>query len=161
MFAHSLDEQKKEPMRERIHQIITGDTPLNELDLHTSREIFNELMIHTRLCKKCVFGICAGGYNCKFGACVSSHLICQNDLLFGTCNNTCCMHGIHLTKRGLIPYNTRVVAESTNSHYVINEDEEDENVCVKYHYKINALSIPLNSETAKTISDLANASILD
>lgn len=162
MFAHSLDEQKKEPMRATIHDLITGTTSLKDIDIFTDKDVFSELMIHTKLCKKCVFNACAGGWNCKFGACVTSHLICSSDLLFGNClNNVGCPFGVHLTKRGLIPYNTRALTDTITSHYVINENEEDENNCVNYHYKINALSVNLNKDTVKTICELANATILE
>lgn len=161
MFAHSLDEQKKEPLRDKIHKYIDGIIPMNDVNIFDEREIFNELMIHTKLCKKCVFNSCAGGYNCKFGACNNNYLVCQHDLLFGNCINDNCTFGIHLTKNGLIPYSIGAIADTITSHYVINDNEDDKNYCVNYHYKINALSIPLNDETTKIISDLANASILD
>lgn len=102
MYAHSLDEQKKDTIRERAYNVFT-DTNLSYINLQKDKELYEALMTLTNVCNKCNIDVCPGGYNCKYGAINYKYKICANDLTTGTCNNIKCK-SIHLTQKGLIPY---------------------------------------------------------
>ena len=151
-FAHNLIEQKKTPIRNFVHSLIT-DNKTNNVNIFTNREIFEELMIHTKLCKQCQINLCTGGYNCKFGACHPSLLICQNDLLSGNCENkVCCKNGIHLTNKGLIPFLQRSLSNNILSSYpIVSSTLDNKEIKGNYHYKIDAISIILNDDNKNNL----------
>lgn len=102
-YAHSLDEQIVDPLRKKIYHIISSNELLNDIDLFYDIKLFSAFKQLTRLCLKCEKKECLGGYNCKYGACNAKYVICYTDLYYGKCTGACTK--IHLTKRGLIPYN--------------------------------------------------------
>lgn len=104
-YAHSLEEQVKHPIRERIYEMI-NENDLESIDLHKNKSLYHTLLIHTNLCNKCIYGKCIGGYNCKYGTNSEDTLICYDDLQYGECNVRKCKRH-HLTKKGLAPFNKR------------------------------------------------------
>lgn len=103
VYAHSLEEQKLDPIRSRAYGILKSTNNLDNIDLIHDKELYHTFLQLTRLCFGCENKSCLGGFNCKNGAINSSYVICPNDLNSGKCTNTECMK-IHLTKRGLSPY---------------------------------------------------------
>jgi hypothetical protein len=161
MFAHNLEEQHKNNIRECIYEIINKNDDLSNINLIDNTQIFDELVIHTKLCKKCAINICTGGYNCIYGSCVEEMKICINDLLYGKCNEktetfnnkynikiTKCCNGIHLTDRKLIPYYQQNIKKTYFLFY--NKNNTDD---IKYYYKINITSITLNDDTIENLQD--------
>lgn len=114
MYAHSLEEQKLEDIRQQAYDIIKSDYDLSNIDLKNNIDLFNNLLSLTNVCNKCVNGICPGGYNCKFGAINNTFRICYVDLTSGNCIENC--KHIHLTKRGLIPFMNNTIDKNDNSN---------------------------------------------
>jgi hypothetical protein len=103
MYAHSIEEQKLCPIRQRAYDMFK-QTDLSHIDLRNDQELYNTLLLLTNICNKCSNGTCYGGYNCKHGCINYQYKICSVDLLNGTCNNNNCK-SIHFTKKGLKPLN--------------------------------------------------------
>ena len=110
MYAHNLEEQKKDPLREQAYKIIFGKDDLSSTDLLTDKELYHSLIQLTRTCMYCNKGVCTGGYNCKYGAIKSMYQICYDDLMDGSCQRLHCPY-IHLTNRGLVPYSKQKIAK--------------------------------------------------
>ena len=112
MFAHSLNEQKKDNYKEFIINLILVNDNLSNINICADSKLFNELIIFTKECKNCIIKKCNGGYNCKYGTCLPFLKICKTDLITGKCkkdkNNISCIDGIHLTEKKLIPYNLQL-----------------------------------------------------
>jgi len=87
MFAHTLDEQIKEPIRLYIHNMLYKWEDLSEINLNEDKMLLDELIILTKECKNCINKKCPGGYNCKFGVCLRENKLCYNDLMYGKCYN--------------------------------------------------------------------------
>jgi hypothetical protein len=161
MFAHNLQEQKKEPIREFIHNMIYMWDDLSNIDIHDDKELFEELSIYTKECKNCIIKKCPGGYNCKFGVCIKDIKICYGDLMYGKCYNLLkeetvnnksikrCIHGVHLTEKFMIPYYQRVPLDI----YPENIDLYKNNI-INYNYKNNTISLLLNDNTIGLVKDL-------
>lgn len=117
MYAHHIDEQTKEPLRQYIYDMITTMEDLSEINLYENTKLFNELKIYTKECRNCILSKCAGGYNCKYGVCFKKLKICYDNLVYGKCmnivNNMRCINGIHLTEKNLIPYNLRELGDDS------------------------------------------------
>jgi hypothetical protein len=103
VYAHSLEEQKYDPIRKRAYGIICSSDALDKIDLIRDGELYVALSQLTKVCYGCENHACLGGVNCKNGAINTSSVICFGDLNFGKCTNLEC-NKIHLTKRGLTPY---------------------------------------------------------
>lgn len=103
VYAHSLNEQKLDPMRKKAYDIILSTTKLDNIDLIHDKELYIALMQLTRICFGCENGTCLGGYNCKNGAINTKLTICYNDFYYGKCVVTQC-YKQHLTKRGMVPF---------------------------------------------------------
>lgn len=103
MYAHNLEEQKKEPMRKEAYDIILDKKDLSDIDLVINRDLYHVLVQLSRTCSYCNKGVCTGGYNCKYGAIRTSYQICYDDLTDGRCQKVNCPN-VHLTKKGLVPY---------------------------------------------------------
>lgn len=103
VYAHSLEEQKLDPIRARAYGILKSTNNLDNIDLVRDKDLYHTFLQLTRLCFGCENKTCLGGFNCKNGAIDLSYVICSNDLNFGKCMNTECTK-IHLTKRGLPPF---------------------------------------------------------
>lgn len=162
MFAHNLEEQKKEPLREYIYNMIYLWDDLSNIDIYNDRLLFEDLVIYTKECKNCLNKKCPGGYNCKFGVCLKDLKICYNDLMYGKCYNLLkeqnddgkiikrCIHGVHLTEKFLIPYTQRIPIET-----FIN-DISFKTPNINYNYKNNTISLLLNDITIKYIKELVS-----
>lgn len=117
IYAHSLSEQCIDNNKKMVLELLKFNN-LEEINLIKNKELYNNLLILTKLCNKCIIGVCPGGYNCKYGSCSVDNLICNEDLHTGTCpNSDKCTKGIHLTAQGLIPYNVQL-----NKYDMINID---------------------------------------
>jgi hypothetical protein len=103
MYAHSLNEQKIEPIRHKVYTILRNDNDIKGLDLMNDDRLFNTLIELTKVCSYCLKKKCPGGYNCRNGAINMKYKICYDDLIYGNCMRYNCM-SIHLTERGLVPY---------------------------------------------------------
>lgn len=161
MFAHTLDEQIKEPMRQYIHNMLYKWDDLSEINLNEEKALLNELIILTKECKNCMGKKCPGGYNCKFGVCLRENKICYNDLMYGKCYNMLmetnennnvlykCIHGIHLSEKKLIPYNQRMLTDLTNieTNFLMRHN-------VLLNSKNNIISLCLNDNTITIVKDI-------
>jgi len=160
MFAHNIEEQKKESNREFIYNMIYIWNNLSNININENKDLFSELIIYTKECKNCINKKCSGGYNCKFGACLKELRICHNDLINGKCNYPLkseskvikrCINGIHLTEKDLIPYYQRISCEIGMLDYGIYLYDN-----INYYSKINAISLLLNDKTIKIVKSLIN-----
>lgn len=163
MFAHTLLEQKKEPIREHIYDMIYEIDDLSDIDIYEDKTLYDELTIYTKDCKNCFNKKCPGGYNCKFGACCKEIKICYNDLMYGRCYNFLkeeknenksikrCIHGVHLTEKNLIPYYQRVpldiYSEESGIFHINN---------INFNTKNNTISMIINDRTIKIAKDIIN-----
>lgn len=104
VYAHSLEEQHIDPAKKRcIDLLLQENSSFKDITIEHDRELYDNLLRLTRKCSTCEQKNCAGGYNCKYGACDDSIYVCLDDFNNGMCTNPNCK-AIHLTKRGLIPY---------------------------------------------------------
>ena len=103
VYAHSLSDQKIEPLRHKIYTIIRSDTNLKDLDLVKDDKLFRGMLELTKLCTMCVKKSCPGGYNCRNGAINIDCRICFDDFMYGNCRRPNCTSK-HLTERGMISY---------------------------------------------------------
>lgn len=161
MFAHTLEEQIKEPMRQYIYNMLYEWEDLSDINLNEEKSLLDELIILTKECKNCMSKKCPGGYNCKFGVCLRENKICYNDLMYGKCYNMLmetndngnvlykCIHGIHLSEKKLIPYNQRMLTDLTNieTNFLIRHN-------VSFNSKNNIISLCLNDNTINMVKDI-------
>jgi hypothetical protein len=166
MFAHTLEEQKKEPIRQFIYNMLYEWDDLSNVNINEDKQLLDELTILTKECKNCLAKKCPGGYNCKFGVCLRDNKICYNDMIYGKCYNMLmetnnngtilhkCIHGIHLSEKKLIPYNQRMLSELTNidSNFLIKHN-------ISFNSKNNIISMNLNDNTIKMVKDLISNKI--
>jgi len=134
LFAHTIEEQTKNPLRQIIFDMIYKIDDLSEINIYKDQILFNELKIYTRECRNCILSKCAGGYNCKFGTCLKKMKICYDNMIYGKCNhqvnNNYCINGIHLTEKNLIPYNIRELGDD-------NIYDNDKITIITYNLKKN------------------------
>ncbi len=161
MFAHTLDEQKKEPLRQFIYNMIYTWNDLSNIDICEDKILLDELLILTKECKNCLNKKCPGGYNCKFGVCLRENKICYNDLMYGKCYNMMmtkeinnvticrCINGVHLTEKKLIPHNQRMLIDLNNleTNFFIKHN-------MNFNSKNNIISIGLNDNTIEIAKDI-------
>lgn len=159
MFAHTLEEQIKEPIRQYIHNMLYKLEDLSDINLNEEKSLLDELIILTKECKNCMNKNCPGGYNCKFGVCLRENKICYNDLMYGKCYNMIiqtnvkhlykCIHGIHLSEKKLIPYNQRMLTDLTNieTNFLVRHN-------VSFNSKNNIISMCLNDNTINMVKDI-------
>jgi len=144
-YAHSLEEQNIEPLRKQIYDLLKNDTDLSNINLFEEKNIYMEFLLLTKLCYLCNDNKCSGGYNCKNGSYDKKFIICISDLNTGKCNTKVCCK-IHLTSRGLIPYDVVFNRSIRISHIpkkeVINEEffSGDENTNIEIELKKNKLT---------------------
>lgn len=114
VFAHSYEDQVKEKYKQIIIDFIKTNKDLSKINVFDDKKLYNEMLIFTKECYKCMNRTCNGGYNCRYGVCFKNLKICKTDLITGECQNpTCkdefknvkCIDGIHLTCKNLTPYN--------------------------------------------------------
>jgi hypothetical protein len=166
MFAHTLEEQKKEPIRQLIYNMLYIWEDLSNINVNEDKYLLDELIMLTKECKNCINKKCPGGYNCKFGVCLRENKICYNDLMYGKCYNMLmetnnndlilyrCIHGIHLTEKKFIPYNQRMLSELTNleTNFLIRHN-------INFNSKNNIISIGLNDNTISIVKDIISNKI--
>jgi hypothetical protein len=163
MFAHSIEEQNKEVIRDHIYYLINICEDLSTVDINENKELLNEFIIYTKECRNCIYKKCPGGFNCKFGVCLKELKICYNDLIYGKCscnlrNETTlegkpikrCINGIHLTEKKLIPYQQRLNNESNLSDLSLFLN--DLNYGIKNRF--NTITIMLNDNTIEKVKQL-------
>jgi hypothetical protein len=114
MYAHTLSEQKIEPLRHKVYTIIKCADDLSNMDLISDINLYHTMLQMTRVCSACSKGICSGGYNCRYGTVNIKYKICYEDLVHGNCKKPNCQ-SVHLTERGLIPYNKQKNKEKYNN----------------------------------------------
>jgi len=102
MYAHTLKEQKINPLRHKVYTIIKTVDDLSNIDIYNDTKLYNSLLQLTHVCQLCLAQKCPGGYNCKNGAINLKYKICHDDLVYGTCTKKC--DSVHLTKKGIVPY---------------------------------------------------------
>lgn len=103
-FAHSLDEQYIDKSRKLVHDILilNNNKDLSHINFQENVSLYRAFLGLTKLCDK---ENCAGGYNCKYGACGDSRFhVCLRDLNYGDCPNGNSCQCVHLTKRNLVPF---------------------------------------------------------
>jgi len=161
MFAHSLDDQKKDTLRQYIYDIIYLMDDLSNINIYNDKNLLDELIVYTKECKNCINKKCPGGYNCKFGACTKEIKICYNDMMYGKCFNILkeednndfiikrCIHGIHLTEKNLIPFYLRVPVDFNCGDFT-----SLKNYNINFNSKNNIISLLLNNETIHLVKDL-------
>jgi hypothetical protein len=150
MFAHSLEEQKKDNYREFLINVILKSNDLSNINICEDSKLLCELLIFTKECKNCLIKKCNGGYNCKYGTCVSDLKICKNDLITGKCKkeinkeNLCCSNGLHLTEKKIIPYNLQLYTYP-NTNFLLDNNNNNLNV--------NINKMILNNNNIENIKD--------
>jgi hypothetical protein len=107
LYAHSLEEQKLELLRERAYDLIKGKISGENINIYLEKDLYKTLLTLCDLCNKCHNNNCTGGYNCKHGTCRKEFIVCGNNLYNGKCNGKC--GKIHLTNNGLKPYFTYIL----------------------------------------------------
>lgn len=103
LYAHSLEEQKLNKVRDRAFKLIRGDIDASKVNIFQERDLYKTLLSLCELCTKCNEGKCTGGYNCREGAFDKKYVVCSLDLNKGKCTDSDC-YKVHLTERGLKPY---------------------------------------------------------
>jgi hypothetical protein len=166
MFAHSIEEQKKEVIREHIYYLINICEDLSTVDINENKDLLNELIIYTKECKNCIYKKCPGGFNCKFGVCLKDLKICYNDLIYGKCLNNLrdektiegkpikrCIYGIHLTEKKLIPFQQRSNNETNLSDLALFINDFNYGI----NNKFNTITLILNDNTIDKVKELLNS----
>jgi hypothetical protein len=99
-YAHSLSEQCIDKSRKNVHDIMLLKN-MSHINFQENVSLYRALLGLTKLCER---ENCAGGYNCKYGACGDKAFhICLRDLNHGDCQDDECKC-VHLTKKGLKPF---------------------------------------------------------
>jgi hypothetical protein len=161
MFAHSLEDQKKDTLRQYIFDMIFSMEDLSDINIYNDKNLFDELLIYTKECKNCINKKCPGGYNCKFGVCTKETKICYNDLMYGKCFNILreentnnliikrCIHGVHLSEKNLIPFHLRTPIDFNSGEFISLKSNN-----INYNSKNNIISLLINNDTIHLIKDL-------
>jgi len=93
-FAHGIEEQKIKSIRKKIYDFMeqVKNNACRDINkyLFLNENIEDEILILTKLCKKCQAKICFGGLNCKKGAYNQQYLICRDNFLCCACNDNKC-----------------------------------------------------------------------
>jgi len=124
MYAHSLAEQKIDPIRHKVYTILKNDNNLKNINLVKDRKLFTTFAQLTKICYHCSKNECHGGYNCRNGAINQKYKICHDDLMYGNCRRPRC-HGLHLTTRGLVPYYIQMNNKKYNKNFTDEENSDE------------------------------------
>jgi hypothetical protein len=162
VYAHSIEEQNINNNLLDAYNIIKNNFSLENIDIINNKKLFNALLHITKLCNLCIKGICPGGLNCKFGTCSKKYQVCKCDLLNGNCPNKksyCKL--IHLTDRGLIPYNIQKNRyyknnnDSINNNYFLNKKllTKESIKTIKYTNNIDKYSMSDDDSSIDTDTD--------
>lgn len=136
MYAHSLNEQKIEPMRHKVYTILKNNNDLSKLNLINDPKLLDTMLQLTKICIMCVKNSCPGGYNCRNGAINTKFRICYDDLIYGKCKRLNCT-SVHLTSRNLVPYNVQKQSHDDKTHNDKTHDDksyDDKSLYDKSHY---------------------------
>jgi len=101
VFAHSLKEQRKDPIRKFIYNIINKKDDVNNIEIIHDKNIIKILYLFTKKCLSCEQNKCPGGYNCNTGVISSQYILCEHDLSHGFCVSSKC-NKLHLSKKGYV-----------------------------------------------------------
>lgn len=123
MYAHSLTEQKMEPIRHKAYTIIKFAKDLSNIDFIIDPILYDALLQLTKVCSLCNKSQCPGGYNCRNGAVNIKYKVCYDDLVYGNCKKPVCQ-AIHLTERSLIPYIKQKNKYNTNPKVIIKDNNQ-------------------------------------
>jgi len=115
VYAHNLNDQKIDPLRQKVYTIINNSENLSNLNLINDQKLYETMLQLTRICNMCSKNRCPGGYNCRNGAINIKFKICFDDLVYGNCERYNCQ-SIHLTEKKLLPYN-----KQKNKNILINK----------------------------------------
>lgn len=102
VFSHTLKEQRKDPNRQIVYDIISkknNDYTYDDLKTIYDKEIIKIFYLFTKKCSLCEQNKCPGGYNCVTGTISQQYVLCINDLNNGCCSDNKCKK-IHLSKKG-------------------------------------------------------------
>lgn len=93
-YAHGVSDQQLTDLRRKVYELINSvkksQFKLTTKYLYLNDAIEDELLILTKLCKKCQEGTCFGGLNCKKGAYNKNYLICKSNLISLNCKMDDC-----------------------------------------------------------------------
>jgi len=161
LFAHSLEDQKKDTIRQYLYDMIYCMEDLSSINIYNDKILFDELIIYTKECKNCISKKCPGGYNCKFGTCSKDIKICYNDMMSGKCFNITkqenktnftikrCIHGVHLSEKNLIPYYLRIPIDFNSGEFNLLKSHN-----INYNSKNNIISLLINDDTISLVKEL-------
>ena len=107
IYAHNMSEQNVDNDRKLAYYYIINDIDMSDIDLIRNKTLINSFTQLCSVCEMCLNHSCPGGYNCKYGVFSKKYQICKNDLITGKCFNLNCER-VHLTNKGLIPYNVQI-----------------------------------------------------
>lgn len=124
MYAHSLSEQRVDALRHKVYSIIRYTHDLSGINLVDDEKLFKTIQQLTRVCPQCAKNICSGGMNCRHGAINNKTRVCYNDLMRGDCRSPDCP-SVHLTHRGLIPYNIQKERKRAEQEDAKSTDSDD------------------------------------
>ena len=138
MFAHSINEQVLTSVKQEIYDIIKNNNNLENINL-LENDLYKNLVIMCKECKKCIDFKCSGGLNCNNGVCLKQYKLCYKDLTYGNCCNDLftdsknnniksCIYGIHLTEKKLIPYGTQYLNKKYGLKYIKKIKLTDDNL---------------------------------
>jgi len=142
LYAHTLDEQNVDKYRKMAYQIILDITSsYNQINLVENQNLYKTLLSLGKVCDACNQNLCHGGYNCRFGACNKQLQLCITDLNTGKCiyGDKCIK--IHLTKRGMLPYDVQ------KENYKLKKQRETEKkILARFVEKYLVLTDPNDSD---------------
>lgn len=161
VYAHSLSEQNINYHRNIIYKLLSNNESLDKLDLIKDKKLYETLLQLTQVCEGCQNGICLGGYNCKNGAINKKYVICYHDLLNGNCEKKSNCLKIHLTDRGLIPYEKQ--CQKFLNKNILNLENSKLFAFSKKENILNEEEININTELINNIMDsnIADCNIAD
>jgi len=148
VYAHTLDDQKIDPIRHKIYTILKNKHDLSCLDLVNDKKLYDSILSLTKICSLCIKNLCPGGYNCRNGATDLKYKVCYKDLMNGNCDRQNC-NGIHLTQRGLIPYIKQKQKLTDNNYNTTPNNEHNEN----YEYQEHKNNTNTVSDDEGDVSD--------
>ena len=103
MYSHSLEEQKKDKIREQAYGLIDHCLNNNDYvvaeDIYNDKELLKTIASLCKVCPNCEAHKCPGGYNCKYGVFDKKLKICEDDLYYCCCDENCA--SVHMSKIGL------------------------------------------------------------
>lgn len=159
LYAHSLNDQKVDILRQKAYSIIKNNDDLGYINLMTDDKLYKTLLELTKLCVMCSKNLCPGGYNCRNGAINIKYKVCYEDLIFGNCKKNGC-NAVHLTSRGLVPYtkqkNIRFTQEriqKRKKYKPLTKLNDVKGVLLTDHFLISHFGKPTSKESTSSDSE--------